>query len=109
MTKQAAVQTATKYLRLVQKSGINLERAYLFGSQALGTAHTDSDIDLCVVSADFSDDRQSERVRLMNLRNDQTDMIEPHPISSDDFDDRLNFFANEIKRTGVLLPTHRNL
>ena len=105
MTKQVAVRTATEYLRLVQKSGIHLEQAYLFGSQALGTARPDSDIDLCVVSADFSQDRQGERVRLMNLRNDQTDMVEPHPVRSDDFDDQLNFFAIEVKRTGVsLLP-----
>jgi len=105
MTNQGAVKTAKEYLQLVQNSGIKLERAYLFGSQALGTMRQDSDIDLCVVSADFSDDRQTERVRLMNLRNDQTDMVEPHPIKSEDFDDRLNFFASEIKRTGVsLLP-----
>lgn len=100
MTKSETLKTAETYLQLVRNSGINLERAYIFGSRALGTEHPDSDIDLCIVSADFSDDRQAESVRLMNLRNDQTDMIEPHPIKSADFDDRLNFFATEIKRTG---------
>jgi len=108
MTKQVAVDTAKEYVRLVQNSGINLERAYMFGSQALGTERFDSDIDVCVVSEDFSEDRQAERVRLMNLRSDQTDMVEPHPIRTVDFDDRLNFFANEIKRTGVLLLPKRD-
>lgn len=103
MTKLETLETAKEYLRLVQNSGIDLERAYIFGSRTKGNERPDSDIDLCVVSADFSDDRQGERVRLMNLRNDLTDMIEPHPIKTVDFNDRLNFFASEIKRTGISL------
>lgn len=43
------------YLNELQKQGIRVERAYLFGSQARGDAHPDSDIDLLVISLDFEE------------------------------------------------------
>ncbi len=42
------------YLSTLIEMGIPVERAYLFGSQAKGTAKPDSDIDLIVVSSAFT-------------------------------------------------------
>jgi len=43
------------YLSTLEEMGIPIQRAYLFGSQAKGTASPDSDIDLIVVSSAFTD------------------------------------------------------
>jgi predicted nucleotidyltransferase len=42
------------YLLVLEKKGIPTQKAYLFGSQAKGTAGTYSDIDLIIVSPAFT-------------------------------------------------------
>ena len=44
-----------------------LDSAYLFGSHAKGKSNQWSDIDLAVVSPDFSEDLHEERLVLMRL------------------------------------------
>lgn len=89
------------YLNKLTDSGIPVERAYLFGSRAKGTAHKWSDLDLCVISPAFGQDRFEERLKLMNLREDVSEIIEPHPFSVKDFRDRLDPLAAQIKLTGI--------
>ena len=78
----------------------HVEAAYLFGSQVRGTATEWSDIDLAVVSPDFSSDRFQERVNLMRLAAQIDDRIEPSPFTPEDLkaNDPL---VSEILRTGV--------
>src|SRR3989338_11291062 len=54
------VQTETQlrsiveeYVKLLQREGITVEKVYLYGSYARGSAHADSDIDLVIISKDF--------------------------------------------------------
>ena len=42
------------YVRELIAQGIDVERVYLFGSQAAGNAHEWSDVDVIVVSDDFA-------------------------------------------------------
>ena len=44
-----------------------MTRVYIFGSQVKGRARYGSDIDLCIISPAFGQDRQKERIMLMNL------------------------------------------
>lgn len=89
------------YLNKVTGSGIPVEQAYLFGSRAKGTAHEWSDLDLCVISTAFGHDRFEERLKLMNLREDTSEVIEPHPFSTKDFQDRFDPLATQIRLTGI--------
>jgi len=50
---------------------------------------------------DFKSDIHAERVKLMNIRDGETDVIEPHPFVPEDFADSYNLLDSEIKRTGV--------
>ncbi|KAA0241027.1 MAG: nucleotidyltransferase domain-containing protein [Candidatus Brocadia sp. AMX2] len=43
-----------RFIDMVSASGLHLERALLFGSHAKGTANTWSDIDVTLVSKDFT-------------------------------------------------------
>jgi predicted nucleotidyltransferase len=90
------------FISKLKESGIVLESAYLFGSYASNHAGQWSDIDVAVVSPDFSDDRYDERLRLMKLSTEIDNRIEPVPFRSDDFNDT-DPLVDEIKKRGISL------
>lgn len=92
-----------QYIAAVKKSGIPVQSVYLFGSAVKGTMHPGSDIDLCIISPSFGYDRQQERVKLMNIREKVSDIIEPHPYSPSDFNNLFDPLSSEIKKTGIRL------
>jgi len=77
-----------------------VDAAYLFGSHAKGTQHTDSDIDLAIVSRDVSS-RIDDRINMMTLTWRINVDIEPHPYNTDDFNEDEYFMVGEILRTGI--------
>lgn len=96
-----ALKVARDFVRAVQQSGIRLQAAYLFGSYAKGTARADSDIDVALVSPDFSgwvDDLEKIRSALLN-RDIRIEHVRFNPRS---FVDE-NPLAWEIKTTGIPL------
>jgi uncharacterized protein len=78
----------------------SIKEAYLYGSQAKGTSSEWSDIDIAIISSDFSDDLFEERVALMRIAARIDDRIEPHPFLESTFnvDDPL---SDEIQKYGV--------
>ena len=103
MSIKKIITIAQKYIEKVEKAGIPVSQAYIFGSQIKGKSHPGSDIDLCVISHVFGKDRQKERVMLMNLRDESTDLVEPHPYSLLDFQNRFDPLSYEIRRTGITI------
>lgn len=101
MNKTAAIRIAKKYILKVKSAGIPVEGAYIFGSTIKGTTHKGSDIDICVISSLFGKDRIDERVRLMNIGENDNEIIEPHPYSMEDFNCKYDALANEIRKYGV--------
>ena len=77
-----------------------LDAAYLYGSRTRGAASEWSDIDLAIVSPDFSSDAFQERLLLMRLAVEVDDRIEPHPFRPEDFN-ASDPLAAEVRRTGV--------
>ena len=92
---------AKKFRHLLTKNGLGIKSLYVFGSYAKGKANHYSDIDIAVISPNFSDDRQGERVRLMFLSQQIDLAIEPHPFLPEDFNDPYYPLAREIKKTGI--------
>ena len=103
MTPQTITTIINQYIETVKKSGIPVQEVYLFGSAARGTMHAGSDIDLCIISPVFGKNRFDERLRLMNMREGISDIVEPHPYSPSDFNDPYDPLSFEIKKTGVRL------
>jgi predicted nucleotidyltransferase len=94
-------KTALKYAEIL-KTNIKVKKMYLFGSYVKGTNHIDSDIDIAVVSDDFTGDCMDDRLILMRLRRDIDLSIEPHAFFHKDFNK--NFpFAKEIIEMGIRL------
>jgi len=96
------INTVQLFIRRLKEDGITIESAYLFGSYAVNRAGRWSDIDVAVVSPDFSSDRFDERLRLMKLSTEIDTRIEPVPFNINDFQDT-DPLVDEIKKRGVRL------
>ena len=92
---------ALEFAKLVKKN-MQVKQIYLFGSYAKKTNHIDSDIDIAVVSDDFSKNKMDNMLKLMRLRREVDAMIEPHPFLSKDFK-KTDSLVNEIIKTGIRL------
>jgi predicted nucleotidyltransferase len=56
MSQIDAINIARVYLSVLNKAGIIIDKAYLYGSYASNKANEDSDIDLLLVSKQFDTD-----------------------------------------------------
>ena len=74
-----------KYIDEVKRNKIVVEKVYLFGSYARGTATEDSDIDIAIISNDFKGDRFDDRRLLVPLRRQIDWRLEPIPFRPEDF------------------------
>ncbi len=95
------VSSVQKFVTLVQQQR-RVEAIYLYGSYAKGTATQWSDIDLAVISPDFSDDLFQEQVNLMLLAAKVDDRIEPRPFTPATFK-LTEPLVSEIRKTGISL------
>lgn len=97
-----AVETVEKLLRLIVGANINIERAILFGSYAQGNTGKWSDIDVAIVSPDFSGIAFYDLKRLIPFLLKVDSRIELHPFRPEDFTEDSDF-VKEIIKTGVEL------
>ena len=78
-------------------------RIYLYGSYSGGSPNEWSDIDIAVVSPDFTN-RTAANVELVHLATDVSSSIEPKAFRPEDFDEATPAdFCYEIKRTGTVI------
>lgn len=90
-----------KYINLVNQH-YKVDYIILFGSYAKGTDHDSSDIDIAIVSSDFSN-TFDDQIELMKLTIDVDLRIEPHAITTEEFNEVDTPFIDEIIKTGVEL------
>ena len=97
----AIKENILQFLSLVQESR-RIQAAYLYGSHVRGTANEWSDIDVAIVSPDFTEDKFTALVSLLRLAAQVDSRIEPVPFAPIDFDSD-NPLVHEIQRTGIVL------
>lgn len=90
----------TKYIKLIAANNIKVEKVYLFGSHAKGTAGEHSDIDIAIVSKDFSGDRFADRRLVVPLRRKIDRRLEPIPYRPENFKEN-DPLVVEILRNGI--------
>ena len=98
---EAAKRIISQYISDV-KAVMPIDKVYLYGSYARGTAKWDSDIDLCFFSASFSNENIMQVIgQLFKLKRQYNKYIclEPNafPLSELEND---NPFIKEVLRTG---------
>jgi predicted nucleotidyltransferase len=89
--------------RLIQEldaENINVERAFLFGSQASGGATEWSDIDVALVSPDFTGNRFDDNCRIRKAKLRVNRRFDTHPFTREDFSDS-PFVRDEILKHGI--------
>ena len=105
MVKKQLKSKVTKELKIyanqLKAVGIFPESLIVFGSYIKGTNKPYSDIDVCVVSKQFGKNRHSELVRLLQLTDDKTINIGPHPYHPKDLQNKWDPLAAEILKYGV--------
>ncbi|OGS17603.1 MAG: hypothetical protein A2219_01180 [Elusimicrobia bacterium RIFOXYA2_FULL_50_26] len=92
-----------RYKQLLKEKGIKISKLIIFGSYAKGTAMSDSDIDLAVISSQFGKDKIKEMMLLRKLAIKIDSHIEPIPFSPQDLKDRYSTLANEINKFGMVV------
>lgn len=93
------MEKVKKFLELVSINGLHIEKAILFGSYIKGTANKWSDIDLALVSKDFTGIGFYDRKKVNPYLIKTSSMIEIHPFRPEDFKEE-NIFLSKILKEG---------
>jgi len=93
------MDTVKRFARDAGKQ-VKVDAVYLFGSAARGAAKKYSDIDVAVVSPDFTGFAFSDRKKLNLVVLKYGALVEVHPFRKKDFT-KENPFVREIVRTGI--------
>ncbi len=99
--KNNALNKAKEFVKLLNLNGIEVFEAYLFGSVTKGTADTDSDIDIAIVSKDFTGTPFYDVRKVSKYRRAVDLRLEVHPFSKDDILIDTPLFFTQIKNEGI--------
>ncbi|MEA2097820.1 MAG: nucleotidyltransferase domain-containing protein [Patescibacteria group bacterium] len=91
-----------RYIDILKEDRLPIKKVVLFGSFARGSQRKWSDIDLCVVSPKFKNSFEASQY-LWKKRKifDLNYTIEPVGFNLNNFNDKYDSLANEIRKTGV--------
>ena len=106
MVKKEIIEKLMEFREALDKSGIGVTKVILYGSNAVGKSHKDSDIDVAIVSPDFGRDRFEEGVKLFQIAYKIDPRIEPVPVSQDSYEkDTWIPLIYEIRDRGIEIET----
>ena len=94
-------QKVLEFGRILERDGIPVDKLLIFGSYAKHRNRKDSDIDVAVVSSAFGKDDIEEMQMLFKKRQHIDTRIEPHPLSSEEYQNGYSPIVEEIRRYGV--------
>ena len=98
LTYDDVLDIARSYAAYTQKY-MRVQDAFLFGSYVNGIPDADSDIDVAIVSSDFTGNPVEDLFRLLKYRRAIDGRIEPHAFRMQS--SQSNPFLTEIRRIGV--------
>lgn len=100
-TQRFIIKQLEKIISEIMNSGINIQKAFLFGSYAKNTQHKWSDIDLALVSDQFSGmDFHDVGMISKILIKYPTLLIQPRTYKSSNFSPEKDPIVEEIIKTG---------
>lgn len=99
--QRVGIEEVNRFLKSCENLGLSVEHAWLFGSYATNKMHEHSDIDVVLVSSQFSGNPFKD-IDLYVKANIHYPDIEVHPYSLIQFQSG-TAFLNEIKPTAIRL------
>lgn len=100
---EVAIEVKGKILDFVdelKQHKIDIQKVFLYGSYAKGTQNEWSDIDVALVSEDFTGIRLVDKERMIKAISAVDFGISPLPYRPEDFDES-DLFVKEIIKTGI--------
>jgi len=91
-----------QYISNLNENNFKLKKVILFGSYINGKYSAWSDIDVALISDEFTGDRFEDRKRIARITLDVDYRIDPLPFNTKDFD-YTNLFVKEIIDTGLVI------
>lgn len=104
MVSESVVNIIKAYLSELKNKGIFIDKTFLFGSYAKGTATNESDIDLMIVSSMFDDDEMRDRFigKIWHATKISDFKIEPHAVGLQRFtEDDYSPIIVLVKQEGI--------
>src|SRR5665647_1158192 len=102
MSQSDAINIVRAYLDVLKQAGINIDKAYLYGSYASGESNIESDIDLLLVSSLFDTDDDYILAKPWLYTNKVDYRIEPIAIGLKRFNsDNSSPILEVIRQTGI--------
>ena len=99
--KNIAINKAKAFIELLKTNGIDIYEAYVFGSAIKDMADEYSDIDIAIVSKDFSGMPYYDIKKVSKYRRAIDLRLEIHPFSLKDINVDPPLFFMKIKNKGV--------
>lgn len=97
MDKNQVLKLAREYAAVVREE-LDTESIFLYGSQAKGAPHKNSDIDIAVIVDEIPGDYLDATALLWRLSRKVDAAIEPVLLTSDDLD---SGFLRTVRETGI--------
>ena len=85
MVKKQVIIIVREFIEKVVESGINIDKAYLYGSYAYGVPGSDSDIDVLLVGEKFDQGFDNDAGEIWLLSKSVHDRIEPYMVGTKKF------------------------
>lgn len=102
MVSKSVIETVQRYLSELRKYGVQIDKVFLFGSQARGTAGKESDIDVMLVSSLFDQDRMKYIGKIWVATEVSNFKIEPHVVGLKRFlEDDYSPLIGIVKKEGI--------
>jgi predicted nucleotidyltransferase len=103
VTRKSAIETAESFIDECVRSGLTFRKVLMFGSVVKGTMHDWSDIDLLLISDDFTDNifRNLSLYSKINIR---FPVIETHPYPTRHYHDGDAFIESIEKEDLQIYP-----
>lgn len=102
-TQDSAIKYAQKYLRMISNLNIKIEKAFLFGSYSKHSQGQFSDIDIAIISKDFTENPM-DNWRKVGEANIKYNLVEPHLYTMEDFKKKDSFLNKEVIEKGIEIP-----
>lgn len=101
LTREIAITESQKFLQLCKNLPLKINRFILFGSTVNNTINSDSDIDIALVSENFTENNLNN-MDLISKVAIKFPYIDIHTFSLKEFD-RGGLLIDEVKKSGIEL------
>ncbi len=96
------MEKINNFIKLLESNNIKIQKAILFGSYSKGTYNKWSDIDLALVSENFTGNSFEDKVNLIDYIYLAGKDISPLTYRPDDFENNY-FVRDEILKEGIII------